>query len=131
MKYLLLFLSFQSLLFIAACNEPDKGSLKSELLLNCWTYSYEESKGADSLLFRPCDFMDFPASHFRDRFTLSANNEATYLQLSPVDAHQNVIGTWHYDDGSRMLTIKQVTGDTVYSYQVNELTADKLILKPN
>lgn len=131
MKKIVLLASIISGIFTASCNDPDKVSLNHDQLLKCWTYSYEESAGVDGLLFRPCDFMDFPASHFRVRFTLFDNNEATYLQLSPVDAHQTVPGTWHYDDDAKVLTILHSSGDTVYHYHVNKIETEKLILKPN
>lgn len=104
MKKLVLFASIISGIFTASCKDPDKVSLNNELL-KCWTYSYEENVGNDSLLFRPCDFMEFPASHYRIRFTLLENNQASYLQLSPVDAHQTALGTWNYNDDSKLLTI--------------------------
>ena len=129
MKKVLLFASIISGIFTASCKDPDKVNLNQNELLKCWTYSYEETTGDDKLLFRPCDFMEFPASHFRVRFTLLENNQASYLQLSPVDAHQIVPGTWNFDGDANLLTILATSGDTVYHYQVHEIEADKLILK--
>ena len=131
MKKLLILTSVISGIFTASCKDPDKVSLNHDELLKCWTYSYEETAGDDGLLFRPCDFKEFPLSHFRVRFTLFDNNEATYLQLSPVDAHQIVPGTWNYDDDSKVLTILATSGDTVYHYQALKIEEEKLILKPN
>lgn len=131
MKKLVLFASLISGLFTVSCKDPDKVGSNHDELLKCWTYSYEENIGDDRQLFRPCDFMEFPASHFRVRFTLLENNEATYLQLSPVDAHQTVPGTWNYEHDSKVLTILATSGDTVYHYHVHKIETEKLILKPN
>ncbi len=131
MKKLVLLASILSGIFTASCKDPDKVGLNHDELLKCWTYSYEETVEGDGLLFRPCDFMEFPASHFRVRFTLLENNEASYLQLSPVDAHQTVPGTWNYDNDAKVLTILHTSGDTIYHYHVQKIEADKLILKPN
>jgi hypothetical protein len=131
MKKALLLATILSGLYAVSCNDPDKVSLNLDELLKCWTSSYEESAGVDGNLFRPCDFMEFPATHFRSRFTLFENNEATYLELSPVDAHEIVPGTWNYDDDAKVLTIKNTSGQTVYNYKVIKLESEKLILKPN
>lgn len=131
MNKIVLLASIISAIFAASCKDPDKVSLNHDELLKCWTYSYEEKVVDEGLLFRPCDFMEFPASHFRVRFTLLENNEATYLQLSPVDAHQTVPGTWNYEDDSKVLTILATSGDTVYHYHINKIETEKLILKPN
>lgn len=131
MNKIVLLASIISGIFTASCKDPDKVSLNHDELLKCWTYSYEENVGDDGLLFRPCDFMEFPASHFRVRFTLLENNEATYLQLSPVDAHEIVPGTWNYDDEAKELTILHISGDTVHHYIVNKIESEKLIVKPN
>jgi hypothetical protein len=131
MKKIVLFASIISGLLTFACKDPDKVDFNHDELLKCWTYSYEEATGDESLLFRPCDFMEFPVSHYRIRFTLLENNQASYLQLSPVDAHQMALGTWNYNDDSKLLAILNTLGDTVHQYVVNKIEADKLILKPN
>ena len=128
---IILILSFIFGIFIVSCNDPCKVSLKNDLLLNCWTHSSEESVGVDGLLFRPCDFMNFPEIEFRTRFTLQEDNKAIFLQMSPVDNHQLAPGTWNYDDVLKILTIKHTSGDTVYNFLVINLEEDKLILKPN
>ena len=131
MNKIVLLASIISAIFTASCKDPEKVNLNHNELLKCWTYSYEETVEGDGLFFRPCDFMEFRASHFRIRFTLLENNEASYLQLSPVDAHEMVPGTWNYEDDSKVLTILATSGDTVYYYHVDKIEAEKLILKPN
>lgn len=127
----LLLVSILSGLFTVSCNDPDKVSLNHDEFLKCWTYSYEESEGTDVLLFRPCDFKEFPASRYRDRFTLYKTTEATYLQLGLADGHYTVPGTWNYNDETKLLTIKNSSGDTIYNYLVNKIESDQLILKSN
>jgi len=130
MKKTLLLATLISGFYAVSCNDPDKVSFNEDEFLKCWTYSYEESAGVDGNLFRPCDFMEFPASYFRSRFTLFENNEATYLQVSPVDAHEIRPGTWSFDTDANVLTIKSTSGQTVYRYQVIKLETEKLIVKP-
>jgi hypothetical protein len=129
MKKSLLFICIIPGLFTISCNDPDKVSLNHDEFLKCWTYSYEESAGGDDLLFRPCDFKEFPASRYRDRFTLYETTEATYLQLGLADGHYTVPGTWNYNDEAKLLTILNTSGDTVYHYHVHKIETDKLILK--
>lgn len=126
---------FTSLLFScsdkAVATDSTHSNSKSPVIEKCWTNSYEEATNTDQQIFRPCDFKDFPPSHYRLRFDLSSGNVASYLLLSPVDAHHMVPGTWSYDESSKALIIKDSTGVSAHTYQVIDLAADKLVVTGN
>lgn len=116
---------------LISCNDKKDAvetASANELLLKCWTDSYEESSVADQKVFRPCDYKEFPASHYRLRFDLMPNNVGSYLFLSPTDGHFMAPSTWTYDEHSKALFIKDSTGVIAHSYQVIELASNKLVV---
>lgn len=113
------------------CDEPGKQPVALTALLKCWTHSYEEETQSDRLIFRPCDYKEFGPSHYRQRILLKADDQASYLQLSPVDAHYMVDGTWHYEDQTKTLQIFDSTGMIVRNYIVELIAEDQLVLRLN
>ena len=96
----------------------------------CWTDSREEYDHGDSIMiFRPCDYKDFPPSRFRFRMVLNADSSARYLYLSPTDAHHMRAGNWHYAPASGLLEIRDEEGQIVRSFRVETLEDDRLGLK--
>ena len=135
MKSLFFFATLVGLFFVS-CNDKTvstdttNSTSKNNDIRKCWTNSYEEATDGGPQIFRPCDYKEFPVSHYRLRFELNPDNVASYLFLSPVDAHHMVPGTWSYDESSKALVIKDSTGVIAHTYQVVELAADKLVVTP-
>lgn len=120
--------------FLIACNDkidPAGSGSKTSFIQKCWTSSYEEATSTDQQVFRPCDYKEFPISHYRLRFELQPNHVASYLFLSPADAHHMVPGTWNYNESSKTLIIKDSTGMNAHNFKVIALAEDKLVVKGN
>ncbi len=134
---ILFFFATLYIAFIISCNDKavsadtTNPNSKNTLIQKCWTNSYEEATDGGPQIFRPCDYKEFAASHYRLRFELNPDNVANYLFLSPVDAHHMVTGTWSYDESSKALIIKDSTGVSAHTYQLIELASDKLVVTGN
>ena len=89
--------------FTVSCNSYDfnLNSNHPEELLNNWVASYEEGPE----IFRPSDYKEFPASHFRQLYTFRKDNKCEYLILSPVDAHYIEKGSWEYIEEDNLIKI--------------------------
>ena len=98
------------------------------LLLNCWTHSYEEDESGLNI-YRPCVFKEFPKSRFRQQFTLAENEEASFLVLSPNDAHFFEKGKWYYKSEGKMLHIQNENGADQMKFEIIECTSDKMVVK--
>lgn len=102
--------------------------LDSSLLLNCWKHSYEEEVEGGNRIYRPCDYITFPPSRYRESFTFSKNDQSTYSVLAPTDAHYDEEGGWNYDEATQKLTITNAANETVKEFHVLEVSSDKLVL---
>src|SRR5690349_15784584 len=108
-----------TLLFgILACQEQSSSSGANPSLIKCWVHSYEEQAEGGTDWYRPCDYKEFGPSHYRRRMILKENNEAEYLELSPIDAHTMKAGRWEYDKGTKALRILDAQGNEVWSFIV-------------
>lgn len=96
-------------------------SLRSEFLINCWTHSMEEDPDGNTQVYRTCDSMNFPNSRFRMVFDLKSDGSCEYLELSPVDAHTMVPGTWTFEMGTQRLMIFAEKGDPAFMMRVEKL----------
>ncbi len=112
--------------FSCSSNTEMLESLNTDLLINCWTHSMEEDPDNETQVFRQCDSMVFPASRFRMFMDLKADGTCDYLELSPVDAHQTVKGTWLFDDSQLQLSILNEKGGTVFESKIGTLAADRI-----
>jgi len=97
------------------------------LILNCWKHSYEEE--VDNKIYRPCDYKEFRISRYRNSFTLEKDGKATYLVLSPNDAHYMEEGKWAYTKNTNSLIIKNNRGIQKMNFEIISLSKTKLILK--
>ena len=92
-----------------ACPAVDKGGdgtdAGTNLLQGCWTHAYEEEASDGVKVYRPCDYMTFPPSRFRDSFSLLANGECRYAVLAPNDAHGQAVGRWEYLEAEAQVQI--------------------------
>lgn len=110
-----------TILLISCGSDPKENMLQEELLINCWTHSIEEDPDGSTQIYRLCQSMVFPASRFRMTFDLKANGTCEYLELSPVDAHNMVNGTWTFDEVSQRLMLFAEKGDPAFMMKVERL----------
>jgi hypothetical protein len=113
----------------ASFGQKDSSKLEKSPILNCWTNSREETKSLDTLIFRPCDYKEFPASMFREIFEFKPAGKCTYLYLAPNDQHHMVEGSWIYDEKKQTLIIKDRSGKVVYNFKVYSIKNDLLALE--
>lgn len=130
MKYSFLPITSILALFIVCMSCRDKAAATGHenALVQCWIHSYEEQAEGGTDWYRPCDYKEFGPSHYRRRLVLKENNEAEYLELSPIDAHSMKPGRWEYDKGTKSLRILDAQGNEVWSFMVVSVEADKLEL---
>jgi len=119
--------------FIFACSSENPMDERNELDTNnfvqCWTHSTEEDTEGNVQHFRPCDSMEFPVSRFRMTMTLRADGTATYLELSPVDAHQTVEGSWRYSEADSNFQLLNEKEATILIGSIDQLNATLLLLR--
>jgi hypothetical protein len=89
--------------FSLSCFGQENNISESDLI-GCWTHSREENK-VDSkiMVYRSCDYKEFPISRYRHRFELKENGKCNWLQLASNDSHSMVEGTWKYKNKSKLL----------------------------
>ena len=107
-----------------ACNQPKyKEPVPSELFQH-WKHSYEEqvSQGNEAV-YRPANFMSFPASRFRMSYIFKPNGTCQYLQQSPIDAHSMKPCRFTYDN--RIIKIYALDADETLIKTLQVLTALK------
>jgi len=114
---LVLFLS----ILLSCSSDPDEEMFQTDLLNNCWTHSMEEDPDGNTQVYRTCDSMDFPPSRFRMVFDLKSDGTCEFLELSPVDAHMMVPGTWSFEVGTQRLMIFAQKGDPAFMMKVEKL----------
>lgn len=119
-KYTTLFLLVFLAITLSSCKSDQE-----PLLINTWVSSYEEGMG----IYRPMDFKDYPASHFRQSYNFKSNNECEYLVLSPVDAHYIESGTYEYKESDKTIKIYAPQGQLYKELKVEKLTANLLRLE--
>ena len=134
------FICLGTLLF-ASCSRHSKSDItktqdtrsvdmneNTKLLENCWKHSREENTEQDVQIYRPCDYMEFPLSRFREEFQLEAKQECQYNILARNDAHHLGAGSWNYDEKTKILTVKDKTGAKAFEFEVLEINKDLLKL---
>ena len=119
------------ILVTLSCNTEIQEAVQStdSLLINCWIHSHEEDYADDIDLYRLCDAGDLPISRFRKTLDLRMDGTATYLVLSPIDAHYTEEGTWSYLTESQTLEILQADGKIHLSKLINVIDENTLELK--
>ena len=120
----LILFSMMVLLFGSSdrCSESSKVDF-----LGCWMDSREENKvEADSNIYRPCDFMEFPPSRFRFSFELLENGDCLWFRLDPADAHSLEKGTWIFDIQTRILEVRDLQKKIVKKYLVVD-SSDRIL----
>lgn len=125
-KLQLLAAAFLLILTFISCRDTSNQNSIDPQLIGCWLHSYEEQAAGGSEIYRPCDYKEFGPSHYRRRIILKENQEAEYLELSPVDAHAMKPGTWEYDTNKKILRILDTNGNVVWSVTVLSIAKDKL-----
>lgn len=100
-------------------------------LLGCWKNSREESKDpAVSIVFRPCDFMEFPPSRFRFSFELMKAGKCKISMVGPTDAHYMENGTWTFDKKTKVLELFNAEGNSHRKFELLKFEENFLELKP-
>lgn len=116
---------------LLACPKLDPGQtvdITEDALLGCWMNAYEEQTSDSGKIYRPCDYMEFPPSRFRDSMEFMEGGECRYMVLSPNDAHYAESGRWEYLEGPKQLKIYDADGSLVKSLQIENVGADLLVL---
>ena len=120
---------------LAACTSNDiieeTAGFETDRFINCWTHAMEEDPGNGTQIFRPCDSQEFPVSRFRMTMTLRANGTAEYLELSPVDDHQLVEGSWVFDESQREFLLLSEREENVLRATLEDLQSDRIALRRN
>ena len=122
-KYLIVIVILQVVLF-THCGYEKVSDL--DFIKKSWQHSYEEENTSGTLLYRPCDYKEFPPSRFRQYFEFKDNYVCVYLVLSETDGHYTIEGTWKYNESTNIVTITNET-DVVFEFKILELK--KNILK--
>lgn len=86
----------------------------------------EEDPDNSTQVFRQCQSRDFPDSRFRMFMDLKSDGTCEYLELSPVDAHQAVPGTWIFNEAQMILSILNEKGGTVFESEIKSISADRI-----
>lgn len=122
--------------FFYSCKEDDNAFTTSELVVNeealtgCWKHSFEEEEdNLELLMYRPCDFKEYPLSRYRHEMELKGNGTASWLHLAENDAHSMRVGTWTYDRNTRVLQIFNLSGKSVSMFRVLEVGENILKLE--
>lgn len=123
----LLSLSVILLLYISCTTDADMVEISySDLLINCWTHSMEEDPDDNTQVYRQCQSQDFPPSRFRMFMDLKSDGTCEYLELSPVDAHQSVKGSWIFDQNTEEFSILNHAGKPVFESKITNVEADRI-----
>ncbi|SJM95042.1 hypothetical protein CRENPOLYSF2_4520001 [Crenothrix polyspora] len=96
--------------------------INPEYLCQHWLHSREEEQQTDKdEIYRPKNFKEFPASHFRMQYIFYKNGDCDWFFLAPDDGHHFKRGKWSVDPKDK--NILHITkDDTMETYRVNELT---------
>jgi len=90
-------------------------------LIGCWAHSREENKtNSEIMIYRSCDYKEFPFSRFRHRFELNENGKCTWLNLASNDSHSMIDGTWTYDSKKQIIEIFNTKGKSINKYNLIE-----------
>jgi len=118
MKYWILSLV---VIFSLTCYAQENNVSESDLI-GCWTHSKEENHvDSEVMVYRPCDYKEFPASRYRHRMELKENSKCSWLYLAPNDAHHMVEGTWTYEKENRVIEIFDVKGEPANKFMLIEV----------
>ncbi len=104
-------------------NETD--TYQISLLKKTWEHSYEELHN----IYRPSDYMDFPASRYRQSFTFKDDNVCYYSVLAPDDRHYEEEGKWKFDPKTKVLEMTNSKSVILYKFKIIKLTENILEIK--
>ena len=115
---------------ITGCNSNEvlvSDTTSTNLLKKQWVHSFEEE--SDSIqIYRPDNYKEFPAAHYRQKYNLAYDGRCKYLVLSPNDAHYFENGTWAYNENDQVLKICNTFEEVVVKFKVVALTEDLLMM---
>ena len=116
------------LVFSFGCDsisDNNQESTNLNLLKKEWIHSYEEETELVKI-FRPSDYKDFPASHYRQSFLFGDENYCKYFVLDAADAHYYEEGTWEFKDNDNLVVIYDSTNHIIHQLEIIELSEDLL-----
>lgn len=126
MKYLIVFFAA---FFSFSCYGQENGISKSDLI-GCWTHSREEDKAnSEIMVYRPCDYKEFPPSRYRHKFELHKKGKCSLLDLAFNDAHSMANGTWTYDKKEQVIEIFDKDGESINKFHLIEFNKEEMKLK--
>jgi len=126
--YAIICLTFS--LLNTGCDNEDQNYYLPELE-QVWMNSYEEENTSDYKIYRPATVFVFPESRYRQVFEFKKNYQCNFSVLSPVDAHYMDEGKWLVNQLTKTITVTSNTTNTVYEFEVIELTNSILKIKFN
>ena len=128
MRASLYFMAIAFNLVLLSCNCPDDPKIiENQLLLNCWINAREEQSNPDTLIYRHCDYAEWPISRYRNQFTLEEDSKGRFLVLNPYDAHYFTDCTWSYDEENQLIILFIPEWNEKIQFNILELTEDKLV----
>jgi len=116
-------------IFSLTCYGQENNISESDLI-GCWTHSREEDKAnSEIMVYRPCDYKEFPASRYRHKFELKENGECSLLSLASNDAHSMAKGTWTYESKNQIIEIFDEQGESINKFSLIEFNEKTMKLK--
>ena len=107
----------------------DKSITESDLI-GCWAHSREEDeKDSDVMVYRSCDYNEFPFSRYRHKFELYENGKCSWLSLAANDAHSMIEGAWRYKSKKRVIEIFDSKGKSLHKYRLIEINEKIMKIK--
>ena len=121
------------LITLGSCKEetnPVTSQIDYGQLNKSWTNSFEEQEvNSSTQVYRPNNYKEFPASHYREQYVFNNDSNCSYLVLDPADAHYFKSGKWSLIDREKNIIKVVDSSGTVYKkLQIVELKQDLLKL---
>jgi hypothetical protein len=99
-------------------------------LIGCWTHSREEDKiNSEIMVYRSCNYKEFPPSRYRHRFELKENGKCIVLSLASNDSHSMSEGTWIYKRKKQIIVIFNAKGKSINKFRLIEFNENIMKLK--
>lgn len=120
--------TISTLLFFSSCTTKSIEN-SNTLLFNCWTESYEENDGNESIIYRSCDYKIYAPNRYRNSFTLREDLSCKYWVLAPNDGHYFTEGTWELNDSADVVTLFSSEDKVLAKFKIVKIEENLLSLK--
>lgn len=121
------------IIFLQFCsrNSNPINSLMSKSFYNSWTHSFEENPtNSNEQVYRISDSQKFPGSPFRNVYNFKDDGTCEWLVLHPSDAHYMEPATWKLNPTTNIVTISNLIGIDVVSFEILELSSSIMRIRP-